>query len=101
LPKRCSFFPGATFLTVLIYRTPTKFPGGVKVKRTAQVDQGGQNCERFSQRAPEIFQEGQSTIRTCQNSQEDFPGGTKYYYIIRLVEFSRDKKTPRKILRNT
>jgi len=41
LPKRCSFFPGATFSNS-IYRTPTKFPGGLYVKRTAQVIQGDQ-----------------------------------------------------------
>jgi len=41
LPKRCSFFPGATFFNN-IDRIPTKFPGDLDTKRTAQVIQGDQ-----------------------------------------------------------
>jgi len=73
-----AFFPGQERLFYDIYRTPTKFPVGLKVKRTAQVTgQTNKNCERFSY---------------CR-------GGTKYYKD--MSNFPEIKHPSKKMLYNT
>jgi len=56
--KMVFFFPGATFFNS-IYRTPTKFPGGLKVKKTAQIIQGDRKWWKIFSKNTSEFQEGQ------------------------------------------